>query len=149
MKKIILFILFGVIPIGSYSQNIGSLNFIHDLDNKPGVTVEDTVAFFLLTLDKKPGKFEENIDTLVILMNFDKKKYKRDSYLTRGMLAHIIARYLDLKDSALYHIFGTERYAFKACVAEGIMDNDQSEWDRVTGSELIEIMEIIQKRKGE
>ena len=40
-------------------------------------------------------------------------------------------------------LLGREGYAFRACVAHGIMDHDGSEWDKISGEELIEIMSKV------
>ncbi len=149
MKNFLIIFVLSVMPAALFSQELGSLNFIHGLDVKEKTTYEDAAAFFVLNLDKTPGKFEENIDTLAKLSKVGSMGYGKEKMLTRGMLSKMIARYLGLKDSLLYLILRNERYAFKACAAEGIMENDQSEWDTLSGRELIEIMTIVQEKKGE
>jgi hypothetical protein len=55
----------------------------------------------------------------------------------------MIAGKLNLGDSLMYMILPLERYAFKACIAENIMQTEGSEWDAVSGGELIEIMTAV------
>lgn len=59
------------------------------------------------------------------------------------------AKYLDLKGSFMYNLFGTERYALKACIAEDIMDADSSGSDLMSGADLIEVLGRIALVKGE
>jgi hypothetical protein len=68
--------------------------------------------------------------------------------MRKGVAARLLARYLGLTDSLLYDIFGSERYAFRACVAAGIMVADGSEWDAVSGEELLEIMRRVAEISG-
>jgi hypothetical protein len=59
----------------------------------------------------------------------------------------MIARYLDLKDLLLYRLFKIERYAYQACVAAEIMEANRSEYDKLSGEELIEIMSTVDEIK--
>jgi hypothetical protein len=46
----------------------------------------------------------------------------------------------------MYSIFGTERYAYTSCVSLKLMGGGKSEWDYLSGSELIEIMSKVSAR---
>jgi hypothetical protein len=48
----------------------------------------------------------------------------------------------------MYLIFDTERYAYKACIANGIFSPGGSENDKMTGPELIDLLSRISDLKG-
>jgi len=73
-----------------------------------------------------------------------------DFILTKGMLALLITKhYLKLNKSLMHRLFETERYAYRACVAEKFFPEDGSENDLMSGPELIEFFEKIGEFKGE
>jgi hypothetical protein len=53
------------------------------------------------------------------------------------------ARFLNLKQSLMYNIFGIERYAYRACLADNLFSGDGSENDLISGSELIELFSRV------
>lgn len=109
-----------------------SIEKMSDIDRKVTATYGDAVTLF-----KAETKKDIYLD------------YKNDATLTRGMVALMTAKYLDLKGSFMYNLFGTERYAVKACIAEGIMDEDSSGNDIMSGADLIEVLGRIALVKGE
>ncbi|HPS57887.1 MAG TPA: hypothetical protein PK514_07250 [Spirochaetota bacterium] len=113
-----------------FSQS--SIEKISDIDRKVTATYGDAVTLF---------KAETKKDVSL--------NYKNDEPLTRGMVALMTAKYLDLKGSFMYNIFGSQRYAVKACIAEDLMDADSSANDLMSGPELIEVLAKIAQRNGE
>jgi len=109
-----------------------SIEKMSDIDRKAAATYGDAVTLF-----KAETKKDIYLD------------YKNDATLTRGMVALMTAKYLDLKGSFMYNLFGTERYAVRACIAEGIMDEDSSGNDIMSGADLIEVLGRIALVKGE
>lgn len=109
-----------------------SIEKMSDIDRKAAATYGDAVTLF-----KAETKKDVYLD------------YKNDATLTRGMVALMTAKYLDLKGSFMYNLFGTERYAVRACIAEGIMDEDSSGNDIMSGADLIEVLGRIALVKGE
>ena len=89
---------------------------------------------------------EANVKTLKEMQLLKADRYDKDKPLSRGMLALMVARHLKLKGSLFYLMFDTERYGHRACVAEKIMDVNTSEWDTMTGDELLEVMAIVSER---
>lgn len=141
-----LIFLFSVVQLSA--QDISNLTFINELADRKSVTFEEAVRFFVLATGERPGNFKKNIrilQTKDLLKDIDEKK---DSKLRRGVISLMISSYLDLKDSLLYKFFKTERYAFRACVANGIMHYNGSEWDIIGGGELIEIMDRVTEMSG-
>jgi hypothetical protein len=128
-----------------FSQEI---NFINDLSGKKNITFEDGVKMFLYTLGKTPAGFDADVKTLqdMGLLKFPAYQYERNDPLRKGMLALIVARRLKLQGSLFYLMFDTQRYAHRACVAEKIMDVNSSEWDTMTGDELIDVMAVVSER---
>ena len=147
-----LFALLAVLFLGApcfAQQSINDLNFINGLDRKERSTFGDAVRFIALDMGTSTSDFNSALSTLN-RKNIAKgyEKLGQSTPLRRGVIARMIARYLDLNDSLWYIIFGTERYAFRACVSEGIMPSNASEWDSISGSELIEIMTRVSERSG-
>ncbi len=130
------------------AQDMGSLTFIENLGNKKTATFGDAVSFYMLTLDKNSQGFTQDLRTL-------KKKgiaagynYNKGDALRKGVIARMVARHLNLKDSLWYFIFKTERYAYRACVAAELLPPRGSEWDSISGEELIELMRRVGERSG-
>jgi len=130
------------------AQDMGSLAFINDLADKKTATFGDAVKLFVVTLDRNSAGFRQDLNVLKkagVATGYD---IKEKAPLRKGVVARMAARYLKLDDSLWYDLFGTERYAFRACVAAEIMIVDGSEWDTVSGEELIEIMRRVGDRSG-
>ena len=147
---IILLMLF-LFPMTSFSQGkLNSLNFTEKLGSKKTVTIKDGVTFFMFVLNKKPGNFNKDVAELQKLgiLKKKKKEYNEDSHLRLGFLSNMIVRYLKLDDSMMYQIFKSDRYAYRICTAEGITSEGASEWNKLSGEELIEIMSIVIERSA-
>ncbi len=132
----------------SFGQNISNIVFINEIADKDEANYDDGVRFFMLLTGRKPGSFEENIVKLNNEGITQGIQLTKDSPLRRGALALMVARYLNLKDSFFYRIFKTERYAYRACIASDLMNYEGSEWDRLSGGELIEIMTKVSDLSG-
>jgi hypothetical protein len=150
MKKILLIIVSACILISSQlsAQNIQHIEFINNVADKDKALYSDGINFFLLITGKKIQSFEENIRALNREGITTGITLTKNSQLRRGALALILARYLKLGDSLLYRIFGTERYAYRACAAKEIMSYDGSEWETLSGGELVEIMTNVSELTG-
>lgn len=145
-KKFTVFIVTAIMLLYSqvYSQNMGNITFINDLADKEEVTFEEAITFFVMVTENKTQSYESNLQLLqsrgILSGNISTDK---NDPLKRGLLAGMIAEKLELGDSLLYMILPIERYAFRACVAEDIMQVEGSEWDTISGGELIEIMTAV------
>lgn len=135
-------------PINLFSQDMNNIIFINDVADKEAATFGDAVKFFILTMGRKSRSYEKNIKYLHAKGIVESVNKETNTPLRRGTLSLMIAKYLNLRDSLLFMIFEIERYAFKACVANGIMDYLCSEWDIISGGELIEIMTNVSERQG-
>ncbi len=133
------FILFS--GIFSFAQDVSQLDWLSDLDGKSVATYGDAVRLFALQEGKKSA-------VALTGTGIELEDYSQGDSLTKGMLAKMTARYLDLGGSLMYMIFGTERYAYRACIAYGIMRADGSENDLISGPELVEVMGKISEMKG-
>ncbi len=143
MKKVFisLTVMLCVFPAVLFGED--SLDFINALGNKKQAVFQDAVAFFAVELGKEDAGFRNNLDVLKAAKILSDENYNAMSPLRRGTVALFAARYLKLGDSLFYLAFGTERYAHRACIASELMDADSSEWDSLSGEELIEIMSRI------
>jgi hypothetical protein len=130
------------------SGNIGYLQFVIDLGNKKNATFADAVKFFVIVMGKDTKNFEQDYRILLTEKIVPSEKHNPFMKINRGLLALMTAKYLKLNDSLLYLIIGGERYAYVACIADKIMEPDGSEWDKISGEDLIEIMTMISKRNG-
>ncbi len=132
----------------AFPQNISNLIFINELADKDEVTFKDAVRFFVITIGKQPKNHKRNLQILKKGGVMEGINSDKNTLIRKGTLSLMIARHLDLKDSLLFMIFKFERYAFKTCVANGIMHYNASEWDRISGGELIEIMTNVSEMSG-
>ncbi len=140
-KYIICLIIISMFTIDIYSQQKNQLNqadLLSELDNKEHATYGDALELFKLQTDSAIGSREKD-DSKSFILN----GYEENSILTMGMASLMTARYLNLGGSFLYLIFGTERYAFKACVANNLLNANGSENEKMSGSELIELFSRI------
>ncbi|MBN2038520.1 MAG: hypothetical protein JW864_00660 [Spirochaetes bacterium] len=150
MKKIIIFlcILF-FYTIQAYSQNTErNINFINEVADKEKATFSEGVHFFIMVMGESPGTFNKNIAFLNKEGITKGITQSENTPLRRGTFALMMARHLDCKDTLLFRIFETERYAYRACTANGIMSHEGSEWDILSGGELIEIMTKVSELSG-
>jgi hypothetical protein len=123
------------------SQNIKDVTYINQLGEKQNASFGDAVKLCVLSLGNNSQNFIRDRQVLTRLGLLQKlENYKEDDPLRRGTIALILARHLKLKDSLFYLLFDSERYAFRVCVAHGIMDEYGSESDILSGEELIEIV---------
>jgi hypothetical protein len=132
LKKIILSITLFLLPLLALAQNTEEIEWINKLDTKAIATFGDAKRLFYSTF---PDLSKQQSNTIKLL-----NQYKDDAPLKRGMIAAIIARELNLKGSLFYMLTGLERYACRACIAEGIMSANSSENDLISGPELLDIM---------
>lgn len=140
MKQLILCIAILLASIQIYPQGADSLSFINNLGEKEKATFGDAVALFMYTTNRMPKGFVQDSNILRDAGILRGMAYEEQKPLRRGILARIVARHMNLQGSLLYIIFGTERYAYTACVDRGVMDPDMSEWDVLSGEELIEVL---------
>ncbi|MDY6968487.1 MAG: hypothetical protein SVR08_07535 [Spirochaetota bacterium] len=149
MKKIGFLILFMFFILSSaFSQAPGNITFIHEITNKDIATFGDAVKIFTLIVNNKSESFNKDVEFLIGKGMLEEVEYNKDAPIRKGELSLMIAKYFDLGDSLMYMIFKTPRYAFRTCVANGIMNFQASEWDYIDGGELIEIMYKVSKLFG-
>lgn len=146
MKKALIFLAALALTTPLLSQDISEITAITGIADKPSATFSDAVNLLVIVSgEKAQGDVMKTsgIQNVIRGMN-----YKASDPLRRGALALMIARHLELRGTLLYSIFRTERYAYKVCVKNHVMDSDGSEWDRLSGGELVEIMRKVSAKKG-
>ncbi len=161
MKKILAVIAILAVALPLYSQKKGrrakkekppeivaDVAYINTVADKPVATVGDGMKLYVLSLGIDGGDFKANMNLLLKAGILKHTDYIETAPLRRGTLARMIARHLKLNDSFFFNLFGTERYAFRACIAEEIMDYDGSEWDKLSGGELLEILRRVSEKTG-
>jgi hypothetical protein len=150
MAKLISIFMSFIILLSSqlFGQNVASIDFINTVTDKEKTSFEDGIHFFMMTAGKKILSFDENLKVLNREGITSGINFTKDTPMRRGVLAMMIARYLKLGDSLMYAVFGTERYAYRICAANNIMSYDGSEWDTLSGGELVEIMTKVSELTG-
>ncbi len=146
MRRVVFLVAILCVFAPGFGQEI---NFINEISGKKVVTFGDGVRMYMYTLGKAPAGFDADVKTLKSMNLLRGQNYEKDAPLRRGMLALMIARHLKLKGSLFYLMFDTQRYAHRACVADKIMAVNTSEWDTLTGDELLEVMAIVAERMEE
>ena len=149
LHNIVLALVLALASSGLVGQSMGDLNFINDLGDKKHATFGDAVKFMVLETGQNSTSFAADLALLGrkgISKGYESRKEKDP--VRKGVLARMVARRLNLGDSLFYRIFGAERYAFRACAAAGIMTSNGSEWDIVSGDELVEIMNQVSGKSG-
>lgn len=129
----------------SFSQDITQVTFLSELDNKSTATYGDALIMFKLQSGSSvsaKGKSASGKESYAL------QGYTEADTLSKGMASLMTARYLDLGGSFMYLILDIERYAYKACIANGIFSPDGSENDKMSGPELIELFSKISDMKG-
>ncbi len=134
--------------VSSFSQGIGEIELLNQLDKKMTASYGDAVSLFMLQKGKSPSVFEQDSAAL-LSEGIGLKGYNQDAILTKGMLSKMTTEYLKLRGSFMYLIFSSERYAFKVCVANEIFTPDGSSSDKLTGPEILEVFSRISELKGE
>ncbi len=131
----------------SFGQSTNEIEWLGQIDKKQTVTYGDAVDMFMFQTGKKPSSFE-NDSAALVSDGFGLAGYTQESPLTRGMLAKMTAKYLDLGGSFMYIFLKTERYAWKACIANGIFPEEGSSTDKMSGAAMLEVFSKISDIKG-
>lgn len=148
MKQILAILFTLLFCFALSAQNTDSVSFMNDLAMKKTATIGDAVRLFLLATGKAPSNFTADAKSLTDAGLLPDRVLKEEDVLKRGLLAKMIAKHLQLNDSLFFNIFKSERYAFTACVAANLMVPEGSEYDKISGSELVEIMTKVADRTG-
>ncbi len=138
-KIIIIHAMLALTFLPAFSQNIQDILFVQQLADRPKATCADAVRFFAYVTGSQLldyGAANRLLESRGVTAGM---RLDPNAPLRRGTLATMIARYLNLGDSLMYFVIGTGRYATTACVAEGLMEGTASEWDALSGAELIDI----------
>ena len=149
MRIILLTVIVVFLNMNLYSQgneSFNEVNFVNKLGDKKVATVGDAYTFFVLLSENSQKTFLKNQKKLIDLKLIGSST-KEDKVLSKGFLSSIIVRYLKLNDSLMYKITGADRYAFRLCASKGLMKHNGSEYDKISGSELIEIISSMSDNK--
>jgi hypothetical protein len=136
MKKLIIAVIiiaaFLSINENVYPQAFDEVGFLDTLGKKNTANVSDALTLFSLVFEKKqPAKADP----------------ANNVPLKKGFIAFKVAQYLNLTDSIIYTLFKKERYAFRVCAAHNLLNADGSEYDNMSGEELIEFLRLASEYK--
>ena len=147
--KLLLIPAFVLALLPLYAAGKADIGFIQLLAGKETATVSDAVLLFAAAEGDDAKDFESARGFLIGKGILKQRDYDPEGTLRRGLLAGMTARALGLRGSLLYVITGADRYACSACLADGIMTGDAvSEFDVISGSELVEIIGALSSRGG-
>ena len=127
-------------------QKVATVEYLQNLSKSEHATVGDAVRLFSLQSGKGYKNFDAGLSSIKQEGILPEKQYDEQDNLSRGLLAFMVARYLKLSDSLWFNLFGAERYAYNACASAKIMPEGKSEWDRMSGPDLIEMLGKISER---
>ncbi len=136
MRKFSIFLLFLFTATAVYAQ---SAMFAVQLAKKPVATVEDAVTLFMLSTDGKSNGYAQDAAALKA-KGILPKVYDAKLPATAGLVAYMIAKHSQLKDSLMFTIFKSQRYAVFACIAAGYLPPESGENIQLSGVELMEVM---------
>lgn len=150
-KTALLLILFLSLPLiaqeGGF-QSVADIEFVNQVADLPLARVKDAVGLFAMFYGVRRPDFQNNIALLRSKGIPVPDGLQENDALRRGTLALLAAQYLRLGDSFMYRIFHTKRHAVTACVAGGIMEASGSEWDILSGGELVEVVRKVAEKAG-
>jgi hypothetical protein len=142
-----------IVPLFSQNTNdasdkMSSLQLADKLSESSEVKFNEVVEFMMLAVNGNYRNFRDGLDFLV--RNDIAQGIKLSEYdnVNLGTLSLMCARTLKLKNSLFYNIFGSKRYAVRACADIGLIPGTSGEYDKVSGEELIEIMRKLASYEG-
>jgi hypothetical protein len=141
VKKIfVLFILFFSI----YGLFCSQVEFINNLLEKKTALFSDCITSFcyLKGIDAS-SDFQSNLKELNKTVKFVPLNIKGNKELTIGDFSLLAAEYLDLKTVLLFIASNSPRYATRELIEINILPLNTSEWEKVSGVELIKLMQRI------
>ncbi|MBN2402332.1 MAG: hypothetical protein JXN64_08010 [Spirochaetes bacterium] len=130
---IIFSLIIAVQPRQAKAQAFDEVAFLDNLSKKDKATVGDALKLFELVIGKKEP--------------LSKDGPANNAVLKKGFISLKVANALNLTDSVVFTLFKSERYAFRACVAHGLLNADASEYDTMSGEELIEFLTLASEYK--
>lgn len=148
MNKVLVFLAALVLAAPLLSQDISEITTINSIADKPAASFSDAVKLFVLIGGGRSAGHDDSMRLAGVQKVVRGMNYKAEDALRRGALALMIARHMDLGGTLFYSIFHSERYAYKVCAENDIMDSNGSEWDRISGGELVEIMRKVSAHRG-
>jgi len=118
---------------------------LDEIADKSKVTLDDALFMILLIKEKNQiaykGNFKQRLAAVEKLELLPKNfKGQETQNLRRGQLAMMLTRLLKLKGSILYNMFPGERYSYKLCAYHELMPQKKSEWESLSGDELLEVI---------
>ena len=125
-------------PLASAAEAVSSIEFLSALDAKVSASEGDAVSLLSFSLRGTSEGFLSDYAFLQSKGAVAPGEFSADAKLSRGDISLMIARLKRLDGSLMYKITGKARYAYRACVADGIMPSGRSEYDVLSGQELIE-----------
>lgn len=147
MKRMLFLVLILLCAIPLYAADgTASVTLLQDLSGKRSAVVSDAVLLFSTQEGFAAKDFSSACDFLIEKKILKKRDYSPDEPLSRGLVAGMTARVLGLRGSLLFLITDADRYACAACAAEGIMKGDVSEYDRISGPELVDIIGTVSSK---
>lgn len=146
MRRFLMTAVLAALPLCVFAEGTSTIEYIQNLTQKQNAAVSDAIILFAVQEGSDSKEFAAACDYLISKGILRQGQYNPDGALKRGLLAGMTARALGLKGSFMFNLTGADRYACTACAADGIMREDISEYDPVSGPELVEILGAVSSR---
>lgn len=144
MKKIgllMVVLLVLIFPLQLVGQ---STQFFIDLANKEYASVADGLQMIAYLADLDGAILQGGSSAILAELQsrgiVEEEEVQINEELTKGFLANMIMKTLDLGGGMWYSITGADRYAYRELVFKGIITSVGSEYQGMSGGELIAII---------
>lgn len=146
MKKILLIyaiIFFTIFFTNSVFAN--QAEYLNKLSEKKQASFNDLVYTFCYMLQKDPSSdnIQVNLSLIKDRIKYLPKKYSADKPLTIGDFSLFTMQYLNIKSGIFYMASKSGRYAVRELSLIGIVPYNTSEWENMSGMELINLLQKV------
>jgi len=119
-----------------------SAQLAYDLSQKTWCTNDEACSLILMLMEGEDScrNFDERIVALAAKGLADAGwDIAADQPVTKGTLAYMLCRALDIRGGVMMHLLNNRRYSYRQAVAEGLMVKG-AEWEPLTGPEVVGII---------
>jgi hypothetical protein len=134
MKK---FLLLGFLFM-TFFVYANEIEFIDNLDKQKTASYYDCIKVFsYLNKLEVTGDFNTDVEALKAVINKLPRNYKEDQKLTIGTFSLLAMQQMKIESGLFYLMTHSGRYASRELIIRGILPFNTSEWELLSGSDLI------------
>jgi hypothetical protein len=143
MKKYLI-LLFLIFSYSLFSEPIGEIEFIEKLNEQKTATYDDCVKVFCYIYKTDvTDDFNVNVENLKANIKKIPKGYKPERKLDIGTFSVFAMQYLKIESGLFYLASHSGRYAVREMAIRGLVPNNTSEWESLSGPELIRYIQKV------